>query len=260
MPDTTAQIAPTLQQFSLLGKTALITGSARGIGRAMALAFARAGADVVVNSRSEAGSQRVAEEIRALGRRALAYEADVSDAAAVDGMIGEVLKEWQTLDILVNNAGITRDGLLLRMKDEQWHEVLRGNLNSAFHCTRAVSRAMMKQRHGRIINVSSVVGIMGNAGQANYAASKAGLIGFTKAMAKELASRGVTVNAIAPGFIKTDMTDALGPEAKETLTGQIPMARLGEPEDVADAALFLASDAARYITGQVIVVDGGMTM
>lgn len=247
-------------KLPLAGRHALVTGSARGIGRAIALALARAGADVAINARGEEGARRVAEEVQSLGRRSLAYGADVSDFASADRMIADVLAQWQSLDVLVNNAGVTRDNLLLRMKEEDWDEVLRVNLKSAFNCTKVAARAMMRQKKGTIINISSVVGIMGNAGQANYAASKAGLIGFTRAMARELASRNVTVNAIAPGYVVTDMTAGLGADVKEKLLQNIPLGRLGEPSDIADAALFLASDAARYITGQVLVVDGGMTM
>ena len=195
-----------------------------------------------------------------MGVRALAYGCDVSDGAAAERMIADVIERWKTVDVLVNNAGITRDNLLMRMKEQDWDDVMNVNLKSAFHCTRPVVRAMMRQKRGAIINISSVVGLMGNAGQANYAASKAGLIGFTKAMAREVASRGITVNAIAPGYITTEMTAAIPAEAAEKLAASIPLSRLGEPADVAHAAVYLASEGARYITGHVLVVDGGLTI
>lgn len=244
--------------MKLENKVALITGARRGIGRAIALKYAAAGADCILWARS--APEELAEEIRATGRRALAVAVDVSDAAAVDAAVKTAVAEFGRIDILVNNAGIAEDGLLIRMKLEQWQRVLDVNLSGAFHCTKAVARPMLKNEGGRIINITSVIGQMGNAGQANYAASKAGLIGFTKSIAKELGSRGITVNAIAPGFITTDMTAEMNEEAVAALVGQIPLGKLGEPEDVAELALFLASDGARYITGQVMNVDGGMVM
>jgi 3-oxoacyl-[acyl-carrier protein] reductase len=237
---------------------AFITGARRGIGRAIALKFAQEGADVVLVARS--APEELAEEIRALGRKALALAVDVSDADAVEAAIKQAAKEFGKIDILVNNAGIAQDGLLLRMKLEQWQNVLDVNLSGAFYATKAVARFMLKAERGRIINISSVIGQMGNAGQANYAASKAGLIGFTKSVAKELGSRGITVNAIAPGFITTDMTSEMSEEAKAQLIGSIPLGTLGEPEDVAELALFIASPKSKYITGQVLNVDGGMIM
>lgn len=244
--------------MSLENKVALITGARRGIGRAIALKLAAAGADCIVLART--APDELAAEIQAMGRRALSLAVDVSDGDAVDAMVKDAVKEFGRIDILVNNAGIADDGLLVRMKLEQWRRVLDVNLTGAFHCTKAVARPMLKQESGRIINISSVIGQMGNAGQANYAASKAGLIGFTKSIAKELGSRGITVNAIAPGFITTDMTSEMSDEARAALLPNIPLGTLGEADDVADAALFLAGAGARYITGQVLNVDGGMIM
>jgi 3-oxoacyl-[acyl-carrier protein] reductase len=244
--------------MTLENKVAFITGARRGIGRAIALRYAQAGADCILLARS--APEELAEEIRGLGRRALALAVDVSDGDAVDAAVKQAVSEFGKIDILVNNAGINDDGLLIRMKLEQWRRVLDVNLTGAFHCTKAVVRPMLKNDAGRVINISSVIGQMGNAGQANYAASKAGLIGFTKSIAKELGSRGITVNAIAPGFITTDMTAEMSEEARAQLLQNIPLGALGEAEDVAEAALFLASDAARYITGQVLNVDGGMVM
>jgi 3-oxoacyl-[acyl-carrier protein] reductase len=244
--------------MTLENKVAFITGARRGIGRAIALRYAQAGADCILLARS--APEELAEEIRGLGRRALALAVDVSDGDAVDAAVKQSISEFGKIDILVNNAGINDDGLLIRMKLEQWRRVLDVNLTGAFHCTKAVVRPMLKNEAGRVINISSVIGQMGNAGQANYAASKAGLIGFTKSIAKELGSRGITVNAIAPGFITTDMTSEMSEEARAQLLQNIPLGALGEAEDVAEAALFLASDAARYITGQVLNVDGGMVM
>jgi len=242
----------------LASHIAVVTGAGRGIGRAIALKFAAEGADIVCVSRTAENSEKVAGEVRALGRRAWAHAVDVSDSAAVVAAAEAILKDCGKVDILVNNAGITRDGLLMRMSDEDWDTVLDTNLKGAFLFTKAFTRAFLKQRAGRIINVASVLGLIGNAGQCNYTASKAGLIGFTKAVAKELASRGITVNALAPGFIETDMTAAIKDEMKAELLKQIPLGALGQPEDIANAALFLASPAARYITGQVLTVDGGM--
>jgi len=243
----------------LSGQTALVTGGSRGIGRAVALALAAAGADVAVAAGSDLeAAEAVAAEITALGRRSLARRADVSDADAAAGLVRDVQQEWEQLDILVNNAGITRDGLLMRMKDADWDRVLDVNLKGAFHCTRAALRPMLRRRAGRIINVTSVLGITGHAGQANYSAAKAGLIGLTKATAWEVASRGITCNAVAPGYIETRMTAGLPPEATEGLLARIPLGRLGRPEDISGVVAFLCSPAAGYLTGQVIVVDGGL--
>lgn len=244
--------------MQLENQVAFITGARRGIGRAIALKFAQHGADCILLART--APDELAEEIRALGRRASALAVDVSDAEAVERAVKDAAKEFGRIDILVNNAGINDDGLLIRMKLEQWQRVLDVNLSGAFYATKAVARPMLKQESGRIINISSVIGQMGNAGQANYAASKAGLIGFTKSVAKELGSRGITANAIAPGFIETDMTHDLSDEAKVALLAQIPLGELGQAEDVAELALFLASGGARYITGQTFNVDGGLVM
>lgn len=243
------------------GNVAIITGASRGIGRSVAIELAKAGAKVVINyAGNHAAAKEVEEAVKAIGAEALLIQADVANAEAVDQMIKQTIDTFGRIDILVNNAGITRDTLLMRMKEEDWDAVMNTNLKGVFNCTKSVSRVMMKQRSGRIINMTSVVGIMGNAGQANYAAAKAGVVGFTKSMAKELASRGITVNAIAPGFISTDMTAVLSEQVKNDLSAQIPLGRLGTPEDVAGAVLFLASGAANYITGQTINVDGGMVM
>lgn len=243
------------------GKTALVTGASRGIGRAVALALAAAGARVAINY---AGNVKAAEEVKAAveaaGGTAILCQADVADSAAVEAMVAAVAKEFGTIDILVNNAGITRDTLLMRMKNEDFAKVLDTNLKGVFYCTKAVSKLMMKKRAGRIVNMASVIGLVGNAGQANYAAAKAGVIGFSKSVAKELASRGITVNVVAPGFIGTDMTADLPETVKEKALADIPLGKMGEPEDVANAVLFLASDQASYITGQVVNVDGGMVM
>jgi 3-oxoacyl-[acyl-carrier protein] reductase len=244
----------------LASQIAVVTGAGRGIGRAIALKFAAEGADVVCVSRTQENSEKVAGEIRALGRKAWAFAVDVADAAAVSAAAEKILAEAGKVDILVNNAGVTRDGLLMRMSDADWDTVLDTNLKGAFLVTKAFSRAMIKARTGRIINITSVIGLIGNAGQCNYAASKAGLIGFTQSAAKELASRGITVNAIAPGFIETDMTSELKAEMREAILKQIPLGSFGSAEDIAGAALYLASPAARYVTGQVLTVDGGMVM
>ena len=244
----------------LTNQIAVVTGAGRGIGRAIALKFASEGADVVCVSRTQENSEKVAAEIRALGRKAWAFAVNVADAAAVSAAAEKILAEAGRVDILVNNAGVTRDGLLMRMSDADWDTVLDTNLKGAFLVTKAFSRAMIKARAGRIINVSSVIGLIGNAGQCNYAASKAGLIGFTQSVEKELASRGITVNAIAPGFIETDMTSELKPEMRDAILKQIPLGSFGSAEDIAGAALYLASPAARYVTGQVLTVDGGMVM
>ena len=242
-------------------KTAVVTGGSRGIGRAIALELAKGGANVVL---CYAGNSQAAEETvsacEALGAKALAVRCDVSCAADVQAMMDAAVKQFGSIHILVNNAGITRDGLLMRMSEADWDAVIDANLKGAFLCMKAVARIMMRQRYGRIVSISSVVGLRGNAGQMNYAASKAGIIGLTKSMAKELASRGVTANAVAPGFIQTDMTAAMTDAAKEATTASIPAGRLGTGEDVAKAVAFLASEEAGYITGQVLAVDGGMAM
>ncbi|MBI3877800.1 MAG: 3-oxoacyl-[acyl-carrier-protein] reductase, partial [Verrucomicrobia bacterium] len=244
----------------LSNQIAVVTGAGRGIGRAIALKFAAAGADIVCVSRTQENSEKVAAEVRALGRRAWAHAVDVSNSASVAAAAEIILKDCGKVDILVNNAGVTRDGLLMRMSDEDWDTVLNTNLKGAFLFTKAFARSFLKQRAGRIINIASVIGLIGNAGQCNYAASKAALIGFTKSVAKELASRGITVNAIAPGFIETDMTAVIKDDMKAELLKQIPLGTLGHVDDIAHAAAFLASPAARYITGQVLTVDGGMVM
>ncbi len=244
----------------LQGKIAVVTGAGRGIGRAIALRFAAEGADVVCVSRTAENSERVAAEVQATGRKAWAFAVDVSDGTAVNAVVERLLAETGRADILVNNAGLTRDALLMRMSEEDWDTVIDTNLKGAFHWTRGLTRQFLKLRAGRIINVASVIGLIGNAGQCNYAASKAGLIGFTKSVARELASRGVTCNAIAPGFINTDMTAVLGDELRTQLLARIPLNSLGEAEDIAEAALYLAGPGGRYVTGQVLVVDGGMVM
>ncbi|WNS79756.1 3-oxoacyl-[acyl-carrier-protein] reductase [Domibacillus sp. DTU_2020_1001157_1_SI_ALB_TIR_016] len=247
--------------MNLEGKIALVTGASRGIGKAIALELARLGADVVVNyAGSEQKAKETADEITAMGRRSFIVQCDISDSEAVGAMVKETIDQFGRLDILVNNAGITRDNLMMRMKEQEWDDVINTNLKGVFLCTKAVTRQMMKQKSGRIINISSVVGRIGNAGQANYTAAKAGVIGLTKASARELAPRGITVNALAPGFITTDMTDELPAEAREQLISQIPLGTLGDTADIAAAAAFLASDGAKYITGQVLGVDGGMAM
>lgn len=244
----------------LQGQVAVVTGAGRGIGRAIALRFANAGADVVCVSRTVENSEKVATEVRSLGRKAWAHAVDVADAKAVEAAANKIHSEAARVDILINNAGITRDGLLMRMSEEDWDAVLDTNLKGAFTFTKAFSRAFLKQRAGRIINISSVIGLIGNAGQCNYAASKSALFGFTKSIARELGSRGITVNAIAPGFIETDMTATMAPEARAELLKRVPLGALGQPEDIAEAALFLAGPTGRYITGQVLTVDGGMVM
>jgi 3-oxoacyl-[acyl-carrier protein] reductase len=246
---------------SLEGKKALVTGASRGIGRAIALALAEAGADVAINySGSEAAAAETAQAVEALGRRAIVLKANVGKTDEFDAMVKEVVDQFGSIDILVNNAGITRDNLIMRMKEEEFDQVIETNLKGVFNGIKAVTRPMMKQRSGRIINISSVVGVLGNPGQANYVAAKAGVIGLTKSSARELASRGITVNCIAPGFIQTDMTDKLSSEMKDSLSAQIPLARLGSAEDIAAAVRFLASDAASYMTGQTVHIDGGMYM
>ena len=247
--------------MSLQGKCALVTGGSRGIGRAVCLELARQGARVAVNyAGNAAAAEETVKACEALGAEAFAIQADVADASACEAMVKEVLTRFGRLDILVNNAGVTRDGLMPMMKEADWDAVLDTNLKGAFHCMKAVYRPMMKQKYGRVVNLSSIVGIRGNAGQANYAASKAGLIGLTKSMAKELAARNVTVNAVAPGFIDTDMTAALPEKAREAMLASIPMGRLGQAEDVARAVAFFAGDESAYVTGQVLCVDGGMAV
>ncbi|MBD8497020.1 3-oxoacyl-[acyl-carrier-protein] reductase [Paenibacillus arenosi] len=245
----------------LEGKVALVTGASRGIGRSVALKLASEGADVVVNyAGSEAAAAETVAAIEALGRRAIAIRANVGKTQEADQLIQSTMEQFGRIDILVNNAGITRDNLIMRMKEEEFDQVIETNLKGVFNCLKAVTRPMMKQRSGRIINISSVVGVLGNPGQANYVAAKAGVIGLTKASARELASRNITVNCVAPGFIETDMTDALSSEMREQLLHGIPLARLGQPEDIANAVLFLASNDSSYMTGQTIHVDGGMYM
>jgi 3-oxoacyl-[acyl-carrier protein] reductase len=244
----------------LANKVAVVTGAGRGIGRAVALAYARMGADVACVSRTEENSAKAAAEVEALGRRAWAVAVDVSDTAAVDAAAGKILDDAGRVDILVNNAGVTRDNLLMRMSEEEWDTVINTNLKGAFNFTKALTRPFIKQRSGRIINIASVIGLIGNAGQSNYAASKAALIGFTKSVAKELAPRGITANAIAPGFIETDMTAALDDKVRESIIGNVPLGRFGSPDDIAHAAVFLAMEPSSYITGQVLTVDGGMVM
>ncbi|MCY6372107.1 3-oxoacyl-[acyl-carrier-protein] reductase [Clostridium ganghwense] len=245
----------------LSGKNAVVTGASRGIGRAIALKLAELGANVILNYRSSAKSvEEVVKAIEEKGVKALAVQGDVSNFEDAKKIIDSAIENFGSIDILVNNAGITKDGLLMRMKEEDFDKVIEVNLKGVFNCTRHATPIMMKQRSGRIINISSVVGITGNAGQTNYAAAKAGIIGFTKSTAKEIAARGITVNAIAPGFIQTDMTEALSDKVKETIKTIIPLRKMGTPEDVAEATAFLASPMASYITGQVISIDGGMHM
>lgn len=247
--------------FSLEGKTALVTGGSRGIGKSIALELAKFGADVAITyASSSTAAEAVVKEIEALGRRAKAYQADAVDEVAATAVIDDLVKNWGKLDVLVNNAGITKDTLVLRMSGEQWDAVINTNLKSVFNYSKAVLKPMMKARIGSIINISSVIGVMGNAGQTNYAASKAGIIGFSKSLAKEIASRNIRVNTIAPGYITTDMTDALDAAVLESIQKATPLGRAGKPEEVAQAVVFLASDASSYITGEVLKVDGGMAM
>ncbi|WP_198006369.1 3-oxoacyl-[acyl-carrier-protein] reductase [Alkaliphilus oremlandii] len=247
--------------LNLSGKTALVTGGSRGIGRSIALALASQGANVIINYTSnEQSALEVVEEIKKFNVQALAVKANISSAEEVQFMMNKIEEVFTEIHILVNNAGITRDNLLIKMKEEDWDQVMDINLKGAFLCTKAVARKMIKQKYGRIINLASVVGIVGNPGQGNYCASKAGIIGFTKSIAKEIAGKNITVNAIAPGFIDTDMTMALPEKVRDTMLEVIPMKRYGLPEDIANLAVFLSSDHASYITGQVINVDGGMAM
>ncbi len=243
-----------------MNKTAIVTGGSRGIGKAIALALAQEGCDIVINyAKQESQALEVVEEIKFLGRKAYAVKADISVWVESEEMLNFCLDKFGKVDILINNAGITRDSLIMRMKEDDWDKVINTNLKGTFNCTKAVIRPMIKQKAGRIINISSVIGLSGNPGQANYAAAKAGVIGFTKSMAKEVASRGIMVNAVAPGYIQTDMTEVLSAEAREKIMSHIPLERLGNPADIAETVKFLALYAT-YITGQVIVVDGGMTM
>ena len=241
-------------------KVAVVTGAGRGIGRAVAIAYAKMGANVVCVSRTQENSTKVATEIEALGQKSWAFAVDVSDTSSVESSAKNILEATGRVDILVNNAGVTRDNLLMRMSEEEWDTVINTNLKGAFNFTKAFTRPFMKQRSGRIINIASVIGLIGNAGQSNYAASKAALIGFTKSVAKELAPRGVTANAIAPGFIETDMTAVLDEKVRGDIIDRIPMNRFGSPEDIANTAIFLALESTDYMTGQVLTIDGGMVM
>lgn len=247
--------------YNLNGKVALVTGGSRGIGRAIAAALARSGADIAITyrSRSEEANSLVAE-VQAIGRKAAAYQSDAADAKQSDEIVQTVVKEFGSIDILVNNAGITKDGLLMRMNEQDWDSVITTNLKSVFNFTKSVCRPMMGKQAGKIINIASIVGVVGNAGQANYAASKAGILGFTKSIAKELASRNIQVNAIAPGYIETEMTEKLNEKQKEAILGIIPQKRIAKPDEIASVVCFLASPDANYITGQTINVDGGMVM
>ncbi|GAA4879683.1 3-oxoacyl-ACP reductase FabG [Ferrimonas pelagia] len=243
--------------LDLTGKVALVTGASRGIGRAIAEQLVAAGAKVIGTATSERGAAAIAQY---LGENGTGLVLNVTEQASVDALFAEIKAQYGDIDVLVNNAGITRDNLMMRMKEDEWGDIIDTNLTSVFRTSKAVLRAMMKKRHGRIINIGSVVGTMGNPGQANYAAAKAGLLGFTKSLAKEVASRGITVNAVAPGFIQTDMTDELTDDQKAGIMGQVPAGRLGQAQEIADAVLFLASDRAGYITGETLHVNGGMVM
>ena len=246
-------------QVDLSGQTALVTGASRGIGKAIAIALGKAGAKVACVARNEEKLKETASEITAAGGTAAIYSCDVTDSAAVQQVVDSVVEQWEQLDIVVNNAGITKDTLIPRMTDEEWDDVISTNLRSVFLFTRAGIQAMMRKRYGRIINISSVSGIMGNPGQANYSASKAGIIGLTQTVSREIAGRKVTVNAICPGFIATEMTDAMGQVVQDEVKKRVPAKRLGESEEIADAVLYLASDSGAYITGQILTVDGGLT-
>ena len=246
-------------QVNLSGQTALVTGASRGIGKSIALTLGKSGAKVACIARNEEKLKETVNEILAAGGAAEAFPLNVTDSAAVTGLFDKIIEEWEKIDIVVNNAGITRDTLLPRMSDEEWDDVIATNLRSVFLFSRAAILAMMRKRYGRVINISSVSGLMGNPGQANYSASKAGVIGFTRTAAREIAGRKVTVNAICPGFIATEMTDALGPAVQEEVKKRVPAKRLGQSEEVADAVLYLASESGSYITGQVLTVDGGLT-
>jgi len=241
-------------------RVVLVTGSAQGIGREIALSFAREGADVIISDINLEKAEQTSHEIEALGRKSLAVALNVVDFQKVEEVLNKILDKFTKVDILVNNAGITKDNLMLRMSDADWDAVINVNLKGTFNCTKAVSRVMMKQRYGKIINIASIIGIIGNAGQANYSASKAGIIALTKTTAKEFASRNININAVAPGFIQTEMTAKLPEEVKQKMQAMIPLGKLGNPQDVANACMFLASDEASYITGQTVVVDGGMVM
>ena len=244
-------------KFNLNNKIAVVTGASQGIGKIIAFELAKSGAHVACISRNKKAIESIVEEITINGGQASSFPCDISDSDTLSEIITEIIKENSRIDILVNNAGITKDSLLMRMSIEQWDDVINTNLKGAFHCTKAVVRYMMKNKFGRIINITSIVGLTGNAGQANYAASKAGLIGMTKSIAKEMASRGITANCIAPGWIETSMTDKLSGEVKNQFLSHIPVGRIGSPDDIANAVIFLASDEAGYITGQTITVDGG---
>lgn len=241
-------------------KVALITGGARGIGREIAFVFAKEGANIALCDINLQQAEETAKEIKGLGKEAIAFGVDVTDSKAVQEMVDKILDKFGKIDILINNAGIARDALLIRMSEQDWDSVIAVNLKGTFNCTKAVAKVMLKQRSGRIVNIASIIGLMGNVGQANYSASKAGIIGFTKSVAKEIASRGINVNAIAPGFIQTDMTVKLPRDIKNKMLSRIPFGRFGEPKDVANLALFLSSESSSYITGQVIQVDGGLLM
>ena len=244
-------------KFNLNNKIAIVTGASQGIGKIIAFELAKSGAHVACISRNKKAIESIVDEITINGGQASSFPCDISDSDTLSEIITEIIKENSRIDILVNNAGITKDSLLIRMSIEQWDDVINTNLKGAFHCTKAVMRYMMKNKFGRIINITSIVGLTGNAGQANYAASKAGLIGMTKSIAKEVASRGITANCIAPGWIETSMTDKLSGEVKNEFLSHIPVGRIGSPDDIANAVIFLASDEAGYITGQTITVDGG---